>query len=93
MKIIRKRKRENFKTKRTSAKKVINHYPVIKRDDVMELILSNTIDEEDRVKLSRMYREIIKLETRDLKYITHVTVSNKNYAEIYNLIEYYMSKK
>lgn len=93
MKILKKDKRNRFKSRRSKLKKrVINNYPIIKRDDVMELILSTTINEEERAKLSRMYNEIIKLETNDLKYITHITVSNRSYAEIYNLIAHHMGR-
>lgn len=93
MKNLKKDKRNRFKFRRSKLKKrVINNYPVIKRDDVMELILSTSINEEERAKLSQIYNEIIKLETNDLKYITHITVSNRNHAEVYNLITHYMGK-
>lgn len=74
---------ENKRTYKLKSKKI---FPTIKRNDLMEAIISFEIDKSDKSKLSNLYYNIVCKEKENLRYITEVSVTSKLDLEIYNLL-------
>lgn len=64
-----------------------NMFPRINRSDIMSGILSEKINENERIKLSKLYAEIIYMETKDLKYISEIAVSSERDSEVFEILK------
>ncbi len=73
--------------KRKHKSKIKNTFPTISRTDIMSGILSETLNASDRVKLSKLYAEIIYMEKKDLKYISKIAISSQSDFEIYEMLK------
>lgn len=73
--------------KRKNKPKNKSTFPVISRSDIMAAILSESINDFERIKLSNLYAEIICMEKKDLKYISQIAVSSKSDFEVYEIIK------
>mgnify|MGYP004534763185 CR=1 FL=1 len=79
--------------KRKNKRKVKQAFPVIKRTDIMEAILSPELDKTSLSKLSNLYAEITYIEKLDLKYMSEIVVASKDDFEIYEILKNYKRKK
>lgn len=81
--------------KRKGKQKVKKTFPTISRTDIMLGILSESLSDVERSKLSNLYAEILYMERRDLKYISEIAVSSQSDLEIYEMIKRFnkISKK
>ena len=73
--------------KRKNKRKTKQAFPVIKRTDIMEAILSSELDKTSRSKLSNLYAEITYIEKIDLKYMSEVVVASKEDFEVYEILK------
>lgn len=79
--------------KRKNKRKPKQSFPVIKRTDIMEAILSPELDKISQSKLSNLYAEITYIEKIDLKYMSEVVVASKEDFEIYEILKKLQKKK
>ena len=73
--------------KRKSKPKTRNMFPMINRSDIMSGILSENINENERIMLSKLYAEIIFMERKDLKYISEIAVSSQRDSEVFDILQ------
>lgn len=79
--------------KSKNKKKQRQSFPVIKRTDIMEAILSSELDKTSQSKLSNLYAEITYIEKIDFKYMSEVIVASKEDLEIYEILKKLHKKK
>lgn len=79
--------------KRKNKRKTKQAFPVIKRTDIMEAILSSELDKTSRSKLSNLYAEITYIEKIDLKYMSEVVVASKEDFEVYEILKNLQKKR
>lgn len=79
--------------KKTDKTKVKKTFPIIKRVDIMEAILSSELDKTTRLRLSNLYAEITYTERIDLKYISEIVVSSADDLELYNILREFNKSK
>lgn len=72
--------------KRSQKRKEKSTFPTIQRKEVMEYILSDIATKSEKALLSSMYYEIVRMETKKMKYITEIAISSQEEADIYDLI-------
>lgn len=70
-----------------SKRKTKQPFPIIKRTEIMEAILSPELDRSSRLKLSNLYAEITYIERIDLKYMSEVVVATEEDFEIYEILK------
>lgn len=84
---------DNETKKQSKQSKKTKTIPSINRVDIMSGILSEDLDNAERLKLSNLYAEITYMEKKDMKYINKITVSSQSDLEIYEIIKKLNNKK